>query len=292
LAALVALAALAAMIALSACAAKANDAPQSEQQAKGGLVMEFSADATDELAITNKTGMAITGVSMREVGAQEGFGDNLLSGGVVWEAGEPATIRFNRDANDESAAPAAAPAAAANGGSPQGSGATSPLSYALLKSAYDVRLDFEDGTQCVLHGVSLNDLEEASINIKDGIAYLAYRVGGTQESTLVTEQALADANGGATGNGSSSGSDKAADGSASANDSSASANDGGAGDGAAAGSASAAAGSASANKSSDSMTASPQTNGGFSFDYGTGSGASAPAPAQSSDACLDGAVLN
>jgi hypothetical protein len=265
---------------LGACAQKAPEPAVEEEPEKASLILQLSEDARDELYVTNNTELAITGLAVAKAAAQEAFGENLIGGDVLWEAGGIAKILYvaqdsaagagagaeadtEAPAGDDSSAGAEAddaagqPATDVTGDAAEVAAQASGLSDALLKSAYDIQLTFEDGSQRILHSVVFNTIADASLCIEGEFAYLTYTADGIETSTLATEQAV-----------------KAA----------------------AEAAAQAAAEQQAAEEAAAQAAQNPLANSGGSYGYNYGnSGSSAPAtppPAQSSDNCLGDAVLN
>ena len=139
--------------------------------------------ATFELA--NKTGKAITGLSVKATTATE-YPASLLAGGKSIENGT--TVQLNCPAID-------APAASASSASAASSGAVA------LNATADIRLDMSDGSTYVLHQVVVDDVKDASVRVTDGIAYMEYtsKTDGKPVSMLEAEKAIAAQASGAAG---------------------------------------------------------------------------------------------
>jgi hypothetical protein len=118
--------------------------------------------------LTNETGQDIVGLQAKEtIGAE--YGSQLLAPGEIWGADRRALISAGIAAVQQSTAPDAADV--------------------LIKPLYDLRLQTASGTVYELYAIYPQTLVEARIRIEEDVAYLVYREGDAEASTLEAQRA-------------------------------------------------------------------------------------------------------
>jgi hypothetical protein len=205
--------------------------------------------------------MDITAIELRAY-PDGAYGANLIPTAASWKADEVALLKYlpaaptpatpdNSGAEDAAAsADSSAGDAAASDGSD-----VSPLADAQVRSLYEARITFADGTVSYLHNINFTSLEEPALAFSDGLAYLKYKENGKNVETLELEKAA-----------------KVAD------------------EARAEAEAKAAEDARAAEEAAAEAAAQPAA-GGYSYDYSASTGSAAAPSEQSTDVCLDDVVV-
>ena len=164
--------------ALTAVSASSEKAPEP-------AVIGTPSDDPDAFHVdaVNMTGKNITGFAVKENGMDD-FGENLLADGDVYADSETRTVWYTAEAADNGASSDSTSSASGGSG----------LSNAVVTPAYDVRLNFEDGTETVLHSFPFDIGKDIKIELapeeEGGFAYLEFTstADGSQINTHDSEK--------------------------------------------------------------------------------------------------------
>lgn len=134
-------------------------------------MLGIKANGAFEVLLNNRTGQGITGL---KVGTDQTIGNakNLLEGAAVYANEEQVELFYKPEASADAA----------------GSGEKA------LTPAYLLHFRLQDGTEHTLHAFPFGDIEEGSIRMQDGVAYLSYLSKSTGDAieTLDSEKAVID----------------------------------------------------------------------------------------------------
>ncbi|MGC6769115.1 hypothetical protein [Enterococcus sp. LJL51] len=123
-----------------------------------------------EKLLDNQTGSDITGIAIKNM-SEEAFEGNLLKENNPFLKNEQGKMYFTPETDSDA-------------GSGDGDAK-------VIIPGYDLSLTTKDGKEYILHGFPFDDLEEATLFIKDDVAYIEYEsVTGEQVSTFETEKSM------------------------------------------------------------------------------------------------------
>lgn len=142
-------------------------------------VIGKESDKGFQVKLTNKTGMDILGVSVKEMEEEE-YPDNFLEEEDVFQAEEERILYYDPDADQDEEEAA------------DGENAEEPAeNEKLLTPGYDIELTFEEDKKLVLHAFPFEDLEEAEIYLEDEVAFIKYTSKESEEELSTKEAELA-----------------------------------------------------------------------------------------------------